>query len=115
MKRTALKRKTPVKRQSANGAAYEMAYAKASAKVRARSGGRCEIESTHDCDGTATLFPHHRKLRSQGGSNDLCNLIDVCWTGHDWLHRRLSRSEAVRLDLIVPREVPEHPYAPPEC
>jgi hypothetical protein len=53
-------------------------------------------------------------MRSQGGSNATSNLIDVCFTGHVWIHQLLPRAEAERLQLLVPRDTPEYPYDPSE-
>jgi hypothetical protein len=54
-------------------------------------------------------------MRSQGGSNDIDNLLAVCFTGHIWIHRVLPRAEAERLQLLVPRETSEYPYDPKEA
>ena len=104
MKRTALKRR------SAKGQRYEDEYLEAAKVVLERAGGRCEIQAAHDCDGEATPYPHHRRLRSQGGDNSVDNLLAVCWSGHDWIHRVLPREEAERLGLILPRERPDRAY-----
>lgn len=44
---------------------------------RARSGGMCER-----CGGRRGQECHHRKNRSQGGTWDLCNLMDLCSPCH---------------------------------
>lgn len=111
MKRSAMpRRKTRIKPQSQRGAEYEAEYQAQIPVVNARSAGRCEILAAHDCDGVASPRPHHRKFRSQGGSNSVDNLLNVCWTGHNWIHRILPREWAEAFDLIVPREDPEHAY-----
>lgn len=79
--------------------------------VHERSGGQCEIIAQHDCGHYVTYGPHHRKMRSQGGSNDPDNLLDVCWKGHQWIHS-LPRLLAYDLQLLVPRDYPEYPYSP---
>ena len=113
MKRSGpIKRRTPVRRQSSAGGEYEEEYRQAPILVHIRSGGRCEIRSTHDCDRICSGYPHHRRLRSQGGSNSTDNLLDVCFTGHNWIHRTLRRGDAVKLQLLVPRDVLEYPYDP---
>lgn len=106
------KRRTPIRARSSAGEEYGEEYRQASTLVHERSGGRCEIRSSHDCDRISTGSPHHRKMRSQGGSNDVDNLLDVCFTGHQWIHQILPRAEAERLQLLVPRETPEYPYDP---
>ena len=106
------KRRTRLAGRSAKGQDYEDEYLGMIPLVRERSGGRCEIACSHDCDGYAQEWPHHRKRRAQGGSNALRNLLDVCFTGHVWIHRTLPRAEAERLQLLVPRDVPEYPYNP---
>lgn len=106
------KRRTRLAGRSERGQSYQDEYLAMIPLVRARSRGRCEIRSSHDCDGFAQEYPHHRKLRKQGGSNSLDNLLDVCFTGHNWLHRDLPRAEANRLGLLIPRDTPEYPYDP---
>jgi hypothetical protein len=64
--------------------AYDTEFQKAKPIVKARSKGVCEAK-TDVCSRTA-VHVHHRKLRSQGGSNSLVNLIDVCFACHDWIH-----------------------------
>lgn len=108
------KRRTRLAGRSSKGQDYEDEYQARAELVRVRSGGRCEIRSSHDCDGFAQEWPHHRKLRAQGGSNSLDNLLDVCFTGHVWLHQQLPRELAEKLQLIVPRDTPEYPYDPTE-
>lgn len=115
MKRSGpLSRKVRVKPQSKKGAGYEAEYLAQIPFVNTRSDGRCEIQAAHDCDGLASSRPHHRKFRSQGGSNSVDNLLNVCWTGHTWIHQILPRERAEAFDLIVPREDPEHAYQPSE-
>ncbi len=115
MKRSGfLKRRTSLSKRSPAGEQYEEEYRLACVQVEHRSGGRCEIRSTHDCDRLYTAV-HHRKMRSQGGSNDIDNLLAVCFTGHIWIHRVLPRAEAERLQLLVPRETSEYPYDPKEA
>ena len=95
---------------SAKRRTYQAEYREATGLVKQRSGGRCEILQAHDCDGWATDTPHHRKFRSQGGSNQTLNLIDTCFTGHNWIHREAPYDEMVAVGLIVPSHVDEYPY-----
>ena len=111
MRRSALRRRSPITRKrSERGDTYHQEYMAAALLVKRRSGGWCEIKDVHNCAGRSTDFPHHRKLRSQGGSNSLANLLDVCVTGHYWIHRQLPREHAEAMHLLVPRETPEYPY-----
>lgn len=56
----------------------------AKAVVRARSRGFCEI--THvGCTGRA-VHVHHKRRRSQGGTDDPENLLHLCRKGHDFVH-----------------------------
>jgi hypothetical protein len=107
---TELRRRKPLAGRSKRGYNYHRDYMAQSLLVKRRSGGFCEIIALHDCLGQATRFPHHRKLRSQGGSNDLDNLLDVCVNGHYWIHRELPRAHAEALGLIIPRDQPVTPY-----
>jgi hypothetical protein len=105
-----LARRTAMSRRSAKGQSYHDEYIERALLVKRRSGGRCEIRAVHGCDGRASDFPHHRKLRSQGGSNSLDNLLDVCISGHYWIHRILPREHAEHFGLLIPREERETPY-----
>ena len=33
---------------------------------------------------------HHRKLRSQGGSDEPANLLSVCAFCHEWIHHNVE-------------------------
>lgn len=49
--------------------------------------------------GRVAVHKHHRKRRSQGGTNDPVNLIDVCLECHEWIHR--NPEQAYELGLLV--------------
>lgn len=40
------------------------------------------------------IHRHHRKLRSQGGTDEPVNLLDVTLNLHDWIHRNPAISYA---------------------
>lgn len=97
MKRSPLKRKTPLspgsgrlgraplaQRSSKTKARYAAGseYNKAKTQVRLHSGGRCEIVATDQCRGVAS-DPHH-VLPS--GPDTAANLLDCCRWCHDWVH-----------------------------
>lgn len=75
--------------------------------LRQRSQGRCEI-GLPGCWGVAR-DPHHRKLRSRGGTNDLDNLLASCRPCHDWAHA--NGTVATALGLLVPSRMPVGPVA----
>lgn len=50
-------------------------------KVYRRDGYRCAL-----CDSTKSLQVHHVIPRSEGGSNQLQNLICLCWKCHAVAH-----------------------------
>ena len=88
LKRTPLKqvsdKRTPMKRVSAQPNEYELEFRKMKPIVRQRSKHQCEAK-TDVCIGSGQHI-HHRKLRSQGGTNSEANLIDVCMPCHEWIH-----------------------------
>jgi hypothetical protein len=58
--------------------------------VTERSRGYCEA-ATPACKGTGQHL-HHRKLRSQGGSNAEDNLLHVCFRCHSYIHDHPAES-----------------------
>jgi 5-methylcytosine-specific restriction endonuclease McrA len=53
----------------------------------ARSNGVCEL-----CLSSPAVHPHHRLRRSQGGTNDLENLLAVCSDCHALIHEQPTLS-----------------------
>lgn len=87
---------------------YETEFQVVSVLVHERSGETCEAQVSAKCSGKGTHV-HHRKLRSQGGKNDLATLLDCCIYCHTWLHGNVQ--EAHDLGLLVwswedPADVP---------
>lgn len=73
-------------RGSSGGAVtYETEFQAAKPLVRERSRGRCEAAASPNCSGQGGHV-HHRRLRSQGGTNELDNLLDVCVWCHSFIH-----------------------------
>lgn len=61
-------------------------------EVAERSGGICEVA---DCERTTESI-HHIVWRSDGGTNALDNLLDVCQPHHDEFHHVPKKSKAER-------------------
>ena len=94
MKRTQLRRRVGIRRvRTARFDAYEEALALARVVLRQRSRGRCEYT---EVDGRRCMgrfqHAHHRLPRVQGGGNDLCNLLALCWRHHSYVHEHPAES-----------------------
>ena len=103
-----LKRTTPLERtpfRPTPKSDYEKDLDRARPTLHQRSKGLCEIRLP-GCQGNA-VHPHHRKRRSQGGTNDLRNLLHLCPNCHNWAHANVALS--VSLGIIVPRWMPVSP------
>jgi len=84
MKRSPIKRKTPLKRtpiKRKTGTAMPKAVVDA---VKTRANGVCEAK-TSQCVGRVDHL-HHRVLRSQGGKHTVENLLAVCMSCHSFIH-----------------------------
>lgn len=55
--------------------------------------GLC-MARTENCRGRAVHL-HHMKMRSQGGSDDAENLMEVCSPCHDYIHAHPEESYVV--------------------
>ena len=98
-------RRVPLKANPDND--YERELDAVRPLIRQRSQGRCEI-GLPGCWGVAR-DPHHRKLRSRGGTNDPSNILDACGACHDWAHA--NPALATELGLLVPSRMPVGPVA----
>lgn len=86
MKRTPMNRsRRPLRPVSDKRRARQARYALARQEVAERSGGRCEARVEGVCTGWLEHV-HHRRLRSQGGSDDPSNLVACCNRCHAWAH-----------------------------
>lgn len=56
-----------------------------------RAKGRCEAGASPDCRGRGCQA-HHRHMRSQGGSDDVANLLWVCEPCHTYIHGHPAES-----------------------
>lgn len=66
-------------------------FAAAKREVRARSGGRCEVDAVVDCTGRAE-HTHHVIGRVHPQANEPGFLLDVCHLCHGWIHRNPEAS-----------------------
>lgn len=106
MKRSPLKRKTPLRRTvKAVGhterrretlAAALWRDARDAALERDHYECRALAMFAHECDGR--LEVHHLLRRSQGGTHDLSNLLSLCSVAHQWVHA--NPADAYRLGLL---------------
>lgn len=91
-----------INRRLSTIARKESAWQEARTAVQVRSGGRCEA----NWDGVCPPGPHrgehvhHRRLRAQGGSDELDNLMHVCRVVHQHAHD-VDRAEAERRGIII--------------
>lgn len=72
--------------RSERGQGYQDEYNAMKPLIHARSGECCEAR-LDGCTVRATDEPHHRKRRGQGGPNTMANLLDVCQSCHNTIHR----------------------------
>ena len=53
--------------------------------------GPCESGMSPDCTGLA-VHSHHRKMRSQGGTDEEANILHVCMPCHSVIHSGPEKS-----------------------
>jgi 5-methylcytosine-specific restriction endonuclease McrA len=71
---------------------YAQEFAEIRPRILARAQHECEVALPR-CERRA-VHVHHRKLRSQGGKNDSCNLIAACSPCHRDVHASPARAYA---------------------
>lgn len=82
MKRRApLQRRSPMRRRRNASTAYRTARR----RRLELAAGRCEARAPGCTHGA--VHTHHIRRRSQGGADELDNLLAVCASCHDWIHR----------------------------
>lgn len=70
-------------------------------RVRAATGSpvkACQAEVSARCAGVASQR-HHRKRRSQRGTDDPANILHVCLWCHEWIHQHPT--DSYELGLLV--------------
>ena len=101
MKRSSIQRKTPLSRKGWPQGRSARVLVKRSDKAQdfadeldavtpallERAGYRCEI-----CRYNRIEHRHHRLRRSQGGTNDLTNLLALCGVCHGYVHANPTES-----------------------
>jgi hypothetical protein len=108
VKRTPLKRKTPLRAKRGMVRVPLRAKGRRSAGWNRsrqwtldRAHGRCEALVHEDCTKRAEHV-HHILMRSQGGSDDPANLLACCHLCHHWIHHHPALS--YRLGFLAHRE-----------
>lgn len=101
-RKTAIKRNTPLKavskkRRGQRGVPQEI-YA--AVVLRDRSCIAERLVPTLNCWGR--LDPHHKQRRSQGGEDTIENLVLLCRAHHDWVHANPAAS--LKLGLLTTRK-----------
>lgn len=109
MKRVAITKKKTTRLKD-----YEAEFEAMKPLVHARSHWMCEaielarqspLYVTGDTNGLfdgctlRSAHVHHRKIRKQGGTNGLDNLLDTCLNCHTWIHA--NPELAFKLRLLV--------------
>lgn len=99
----AIKRKRAVSRKSKAAGTYKQELDAMRPLVEVRAGYLCEVCRAHGVE-----VIHHRKRRSQGGTNSLANLLGLCRKDHDEIHANPRESYA--WGLMLRRDDLEVPY-----
>lgn len=73
------------RRQRAGRRSEDQTWVQARQWACGRAQGRCEARCAPSCAGRGAEA-HHRRRRSQGGSDELENLLWVCAWCHTWIH-----------------------------
>ena len=93
-------RKKAMARRSAKATAYAVQLKAVTPQVLDRADYRCELKIPFDCGRMGSALQiHHRQLRSQGGTNEQCNLLALCGACHEYIHR--NRTESYRNGWLV--------------
>lgn len=101
-------KRAPKSPQQQRRARWETEFRKAKARVRVRSGGRCEYSGAPCTNAAAET--HHRLDRSHPRTNEPEFLLDLCSAHHRTVHAypEISYAEGWLLSFdSVPKEVPE--------
>jgi hypothetical protein len=112
MKRTAIKRsETPFRRSAMQARKPEPdddaetvseEYLAMVRELRKRARDQCEASVQGYCGGDGQ-HAHHRLLRSQGGPDDIANMLWLCFACHRWWHDH--RADARVAKVIISRAV----------
>ena len=98
MKRTPLKRTTPLRSKKRLKSTYRGIPDSVRAEVMARDMGCVAQFMVREVICSGHLDAHHVLMRSQGGPDTADNLKVLCRAHHEWVHRHPAKSYA--LDLL---------------
>lgn len=97
MKRTPLRRRTPLRpsgdRRARRPNGKALSWNKTRVRCKDRADGRCEARVAPGCPGVGQQA-HHIVLRSRGGSDDLSNLMWLCHLCHAHIHANPAEATA---------------------
>lgn len=93
MKRSAIRRGTPLRRTSEKQRSRIVAVNKSRDAIRERSAGLCEASIGGVCNRVG-VDPHHVQRRSQGGGDGPENLLWVCRPCHNHIHSNVRWAQS---------------------
>lgn len=101
MKRSPLKRRTPLRRRGESR--DDAIWRECRTDRLERDDFTCQAWERdlfdHDCTIHDRLEVHHIRRRSQGGTHELANLVTLCSAAHAWVH--LHPADAHELGLLA--------------
>lgn len=105
-------------RQKIDNPKYDEAWQKARMKALVRDDFACQAHQLDLCEEScgesrlSKLHVHHLKMRINGGSHELDNLLTLCELHHEQIHPWMKKRKAIRQKSLEydskTRELPHH-------